>query len=344
MAPAFAHQRIPRYADVMCGLARQTFEAWPAAGIVDMHREMTRLTLAIVGRTLFDVNLLEDADEIGKHITELIEYATEQTRSLRPVPFEKDTRRSLRARRSVDRLDETIFRLIEGRRATGEDKGDLLSMLLLSCDEDGNGLTDQQVRDEAMTLFVAGHETTANGTTWALYLLAQYPEIQKALQAEVLSAVGERAITMSDLPRLPLALQTFKEAMRLYPPAYIIVREALHDVELQGGVRVRQGELVALCEYIVQRNERYFPDPLRFDPGRFTPENEAKIKRYAYFPFGAGRRICIGNQFALMEGQIILATVMQHATVSLPRSTRLTGNPLLTLRPKGRALMHVTRN
>jgi cytochrome P450 len=194
-----------------------------------------------------------------------------------------------------------------------------------------------------MTLFVAGHETTANATTWALYLLSRHPEIQQALQAQVRDAIGARPIAFGDLPRIPLALEVFKEAMRLFPPAYIIVREPLEDIELRGGVHVGKGELIVMCPWILHRMPQYFRDPERFDPARFTPENEAKIPRYAYFPFGAGRRICIGNQFALMEGQIILATVMQRATVTWEGRKALEGDPLLTLRPNRAASMRVVR-
>jgi cytochrome P450 len=342
VAPAFAHQRVPRYADVMSESSLAACETWTDNSVVDIHRAMTRLTLGIVGRTLFDVDLLNDADEIGKHMTALILFATRQTRSLRPQAYDRGRIRA-RAQESIDRLNRTIFGMIEQRRKSDEDKGDVLSMLLQSRDEDGNRLSDEQVRDEAMTLFVAGHETTANASTWALYLLARHPEIQTALQRQVRDAVGARPLTFDDLPNIPLSLEVFKESMRLFPPAYIVVREPLQDLELSGGVQLRKGELVAMCEYNVHRNPKYFPDPERFDPTRFTPENEAKIPRYAYFPFGAGRRICIGNQFALMEGQIILGTLMQHVTVSPLNAREWKGDPLLTLRPKGPARLRVTR-
>lgn len=342
VAPAFAHQRVPRYAGVMTESACNTRESWPAAGIVDMHREMARLTLDIVGRTLFDVDLLNDADEIGKDITDLIVFATRQTRSLRPEALDRGRVRA-RAQQAIDRLNRTMFRMIEERRASGVDHGDVLSMLLMARDEDGASLSDEQVRDEAMTLFVAGHETTANGTTWALYLLARHPQIQKELRDQVRQALGTRPITYADLPQIPLALAVFKEALRLFPPAYIIVREPLADLRLSNGTLIRKGDLIAMCEYIVHRNPKYFPNPETFDPSRFTPENEAKIPRYAYFPFGAGRRICIGNQFALMEGQIILATLMQTCTFSPAHSRPLQGDPLMTLSPKGPARLRVAR-
>jgi cytochrome P450 len=341
VAPAFAHQRVSRYADVMSAMARQTCHAWPAGGVISMHREMTRLTLGIVGRTLFDADLLQDADAIGSRITELIRYATDQTRSFRPVPLEKDTPQNRRARESVEKLNQTIYGMIEQRRASAEDKGDLLSMLLLARDEEGGSLSDEQVRDEAMTLFVAGHETTANATTWSLYLLARNPDVQRALREQVRAAVGMRAITFADLPKLPLALEIFKESMRLYPPAYIVVREPLKDLEVGDGIKVKKGELIAMCEWVLHRDPRYFPDPLRFDPSRFSPENEPKIPRYAYFPFGGGRRICIGNQFALMEGQIILATVAQYCTLEMVGPKAVHGDPLMTLRPDGAVMMRV---
>jgi cytochrome P450 len=254
-------------------------------------------------RTLLDVDLLQDADELGKHITGLIHVATRRTQSFFPVPYSWRTPGNIRAWRSVERLNRTVYAMIQRRRECGRDNGDLLSMLLLSSDEENGALSNEQVRDEAMTLFLVGHETTANAATWTLYLLAHHPDIQRQFQEQVRRTIGDRLIQYEDLARIPLLLQVFKESMRLFPPAFIVIREPVRKLTLRGGIAVKPGEIVAMCEYLLHRKPEYFPDPLKFDPSRFTPENEAKIPRYAYFPFGVGRRICIENQFALMRAR-----------------------------------------
>lgn len=336
VAPAFSHQRVMHYAGLM---GRRTAEAaaeW-TDGRRDLMADMTRLTLGIVGEALFHADLLGEADELRRCITEALRYATSQTRRVIALPANWKTPAAVRAHKAIARLDQTILRLIAARRASGVDEGDLLSMLLLASEEDENGLrslSDRQVRDEAMTLFVAGHETTAIASTWALYLLARHPEIQKRLQRESDQQLKGRAPEFADLARLPYALQVFKEALRLYPPAFIFSRQAATPVKI-GTHEIEAGEIVLMSPYLLHRNPRHFAQPLDFDPDRFHPEREAALPRFAYLPFGGGRRVCIGNQFALMEGQIILATLagrLEFSPVSArPRNTEA----LFTLRPKG---------
>ena len=342
VAPALAHHRVMRYASLMEQHTREHVASWQP-GSIAMLPEMTRLTLGIVGEALFNANLLDEAAELGSAITDAMRHGT-RLLGIVHVPADWDTPGNRRVARSIDRLNRTIYRLIEERRASGEDKGDLLSMLLMSSEEDEHGLrslTDKQVRDEAMTLFLAGHETTANAVTWALYLLARNPEIQQRLQGEVDQLSGN-PIAFADLPRLPLALQVFKEALRLYPPAFLIGRQAKRDTRL-GGHAIEAGEIVLLAPYILQRSPRYFEQPLHFDPDRFLPERESTIPRMAYLPFGAGRRICIGNQFALMEGQIVLATLaarweFQRAAAKAPGY-----EALITLRPRDGMQLEIQR-
>jgi cytochrome P450 len=298
---------------------------------------MTRLTLGIVGEALFHADLLGEADELRQSITEALRYATSQTRRVVALPANWKTPASVRAHKAIARLDQTILRLIAERRASGADEGDLLSMLLLASEEDESGvksLTDRQVRDEAMTLFVAGHETTAIASTWALYLLALHPEVQARLQRESDQQLEGRVPEFADLARLPFALQVFKETLRLYPPAFIFSRQVATQVSISGH-DLQTGEIALMSPYLLHRSPRYFPQPLQFDPDRFTPDREAAIPRFAYVPFGGGRRVCIGNQFALMEGQIILATLaalFEFRPVSAkPQRTEA----LFTLRPKG---------
>ncbi len=321
VAPAFAHQRVSKYADVMRAHSESAQAAWRNGQQLDIAQAMTHLTLGIVGRTLFDVDMLDRADTLGRDITTLQSWVIRQLR----IPFSIPRFGAPVA--ALARLNETIYRLIHDRRASGIDKGDLLSMLLLSRDEEtGEHLTDLQVRDEAMTLFVAGHETTAQATSWAWYLLAQNPKCFERLRAE----------------GMPYALQVMKESMRLYPPAFIMARSALRDTSI-GGFPVQKGELILMAPWLMHRDPRWFEDPLRFDPDRFLPEREAALPRFAYFPFGGGKRICIGNQFALMEGQIILSTIAQHVSLELLSQKPVGLQPYITLRPKGGVHVRITR-
>jgi len=321
VAPAFAHQRVSKYADVMRAQSESAQTGWCNGQQLDIAQAMMYLTLGIVGRTLFDVDLLDRADTLGRDITTLQSWVVRQLR----VPFKIPRFGAPVA--ALARLNETIYRLIHDRRASGVDKGDLLSMLLFSKDEEtGEHLTDEQVRDEAMTLFVAGHETTAQAMSWSWYLLAQNPSCFERLRTE----------------GMLYALQVMKESMRLYPPAIIMARSALRDTAI-GGFPVRKGELVLLAPWLMHRDPRWFADPLRFDPDRFLPEREAALPRFAYFPFGGGRRICIGNQFALMEGQIILSTIAQHVSMELLSQKPVGLQPYITLRPKGGVHVRITR-
>jgi cytochrome P450 len=276
---------------------------------------MMRLTLGIVGRTLFDVDLLDKADSLGADITTVQESTDIR---IRVMPFQLPYRKKERA--ALERLDATIFGMIADRRRTGADHGDLMSMLMMSKDEEtGRHLTDQQVRDEAMTLFLAGHETTAQATAWSWYLLAKNPQYFERLR--------------NDGPAF--ALQVMKEAMRLYPPAFLLARTPIRETSI-GGFQVTPQDLVMIAPWLLHRDPRFFEDPLRFDPDRFLPEREAKLPKFAYMPFGGGRRICIGNQFALMEGQIILHTIGQHIrSMELLTDKPIGLEPYITLRPKG---------
>ena len=313
VAPAFAHQRVSKYAAVMTDRTAAAGNEWRDGQQMDVAQEMRRLTLDIVGRTLFDVELLGKADALGRDITTVQHSAEMQMR----MPFRLPFRR--KAESALARLNETIFGMIRERRASGEDKGDLLSMLLLSTnDETGQHLTDQEVRDEAMTLFLAGHETTAQAMAWSWYLLARNPQYFMRLRAD----------------GAPFALQVMKEAMRIYPPAYLLARSALRETSI-GDFPVHKDDLVMIAPWLFHRDPRLFEDPLRFDPDRFLPEREAKLPRFAYLPFGGGRRICIGNQFALMEGQIILSTLARRAEMKLLSAEPVGVAPFITLRPKG---------
>jgi cytochrome P450 len=243
---------------------------------------------------------------------------------------------NLRAREAVRRLDLVVFRLVHERRAVAEQRDDLLSMLLLAHDEDdGSGMTDAQVRDELMTILLAGHETTANALSWAFYLLAKHPEVRDRLEAELSAVLGERPPTYADLRSLPYSLQVLKETMRLYPPAYLVTRRAARPVTI-GPAAVQKNEIVVVDILGMHRRPDLYEDPLRFKPERFAPDAEKARDRHAFLPFGGGPRVCIGNQFALMEGQMALARLSQRFRFELAEGDGdIEGEPLLTLRPKG---------
>jgi cytochrome P450 len=344
MSPAFAHRRIAEYAAAITERTARAEARWRDGERIDLAEEMVRLTLEIVGKTLFDAEVGSEAAAVGEAITEAMKAAIGNINAIIPLPPSIPTPRNLRARKFVAELDRVIYGLIRARRADGKDHGDFLSMLLLAQDEDDRSvMTDKQVRDEAMTIFLAGHETTANALAWTFYLLAQHPEARRRLEREVDATLGGRAPALEDLAKLPYALAVFKEAMRLYPPAYLVTRRALRPVTIRGH-ELRKGQLVLINIVGMQRSDRYFEEPMRFDPERFLGDREKSLNKRAYVPFAAGPRVCIGNHFALMEGQLAVTTIAQRARLELPAgSARVDPEPLVTLRPKGGMPMIVRR-
>ena len=344
MAPAFVHKRIAEYATVIAARTEAAQAGWAEGEGLDFSAAMMRLTLEIVGATLFGAEMGPEADEIGEALTAAMIHAMRGLRAVVPIPPTWPTPANRRGLAAIARLDRTVYRLIEERRKGGADRGDFLSMLLLAQDEDdGSVMTDKQVRDEAMNIFLAGHETTSNALSWTFYLVAQHPEVRDRLEREVDGALGGRTPTLEDLARLPYALQVFKESMRLYPPAFVVARRAVRDVTV-GGHRIHKNDLAVINIIGMHRRPEYFAEPLRFDPSRFAPEAEKAIKKHAYLPFGAGPRICIGNHFALLEGHLAVATLAQRVRLELePGSRRVEMEPLITLRPKGGIAMRVRR-
>jgi cytochrome P450 len=341
--PAFHRQRIAAYAGTMASYASRMREGWRDGATVDMHHEMMRLTLDIVGKTLFDADVDSEAAEIGQALTTAFESFnlamlpfTEYLEKL-PLPA---VRRFNAAR---DRLDRTVYRMIEERRTSGEDKGDLLSMLLLAQDTegDGTGMSDSQLRDEALTIFLAGHETTANALTWTWFLLSQNPEVEARLHTEV-DALADRHPTYEDMAALPYTRMVLMESMRLYPPAWAIGRRAIESFE-EREFTVPANSVVLMSQYVMHRDARFFPDPERFDPERWTAEAQAQRPKFAYFPFGGGNRVCIGEQFAWMEGVLLVATLAQRWKMRLVAGHPVELKPLITLRPKYGMKMRLER-
>ena len=332
--PAFHRDRIERYGEVMIDRAARLRETWRDGQELDVHHEMMRVTLSVVAKTLFNAEVDEEADDIGRSLTELMAMfpllITPFGEYLRRLPLA----RSRRFETALARIDRTIYGIIEERRRSGRDEGDLLSMLLLAQDEegDGGGMTDKQVRDEAMTLFLAGHETTANALTWTLYLLSRNEAAENELHAELDRVLGDRLPTPADYPRLPYTEMVLAESMRVFPPAWGMGRLAMEDVPI-GGWTIPRGAVVIVAPAVTHHDPRWWPDPLRFDPLRFTPVGKAARPRLTYFPFGAGTRICIGEGFAWMEGVLILATLAQRWRVRIAEEARPQAS--ITLRPRG---------
>jgi cytochrome P450 len=300
-------------------------------------REMNRLTLAIVGRTLFDLDVESHADQVGRALTRVLEtfwitlLPFGQTIEKLPIPAIRD------AHRARADLDAVIYRMIVDRRAEGRDHGDLLSMLLAARDTaeegDGRGLSDRQVRDEAMTLMLAGHETTANALTWTWYLLSQSPDAVAALEDELARVLGGRLPTFDDLPALRYTEQVASEALRLYPPAWMIGRRSIDAYSVRG-YTLPPRTVFMMSPWVVQRDARWFPEPERFRPERWTPEFKESLPRLAFFPFGAGARQCIGDSFAWTEMTLLIATIAQRWRLAHVAGHRAVPQPLITLRAR----------
>ena len=334
--PAFHRDRIARYAEIITAYAdRLQRERWSDDQTVDIANEMTRLTLAIVGKTLFDAETEDDAEQVRQAVSDCMRLFRRYLLPFSELLYRLPLPVNRRYREARQRLNAIIYGIIRERRKDPADRGDLLSMLLMAQDEEGDGghMTDTQLRDEAITIFLAGHETTANALTWTWYLLSQHPEIYERLHAEVDRTLCGRIPTADDFPRLRLVEMALTEAMRLYPPVWVMGRRALHDCEV-GGYTIPPGAMLLMSQYLMHHDARYFPDPLRFDPDRWTPEARASRPQFSYFPFGGGGRRCIGEGFALMEGVLILATIAQKWHLRLEPNQRIEMQPLITLRPK----------
>ena len=334
LAPAFAPKRLAAYGEVMVEETKRQLATWHKGKQVEIAQEMMEMTLAIAGKTMFDADVRSDASTVGKGLELAMHSMLASITSPLPLGYKWPLPRHLMMRRAVKMLDSVVYRLIAEGRAQGVDKGDVLSMLLLARDaDDGTGLTDQQVRDEAMTLLLAGHETTANTLTWTWYELGRNPAALARLEEELERVLAGRTVTAEDLPNLPWTAAVIDEAMRMHPPAYQTGREAAADVTI-GDHRFPERSLVIINIRGIHRRPDYFPAPLAFRPERMLPEQKKARPRHHYLPFGAGPRVCIGSHFALMETQLALATMVQSARVR-PTVTHVVPEPLVTLRPKG---------
>jgi cytochrome P450 len=330
--PAFHRARIATYADTMVRFAQRLVGEWKNGDEHDIHAEMMRLTLQIVAKTLFDADVDREAQQVGRALESIMELNSD-FRKLMLTPSWLPIPRNINAAIATRRLDKIIFRFIEQRRASGKDAGDLLSMLLAAQDEDGSRMTDRQLRDEAMTIFLAGHETTANALSWTWLLLTQNPAVEAKLHSELDAVLAGRAPTLDDLPNLRFTGNVITESMRLYPPAWGMARLAIEDAEI-GGYPIPKGCGVSLAQWVVHRDPRWFDAPLEFRPERWEGDLLKRLPRFAYFPFGGGPRQCIGNNFAVMEATLLLATIAQHFRIRVVPGHPVVPMPSITLRPK----------
>jgi cytochrome P450 len=366
MAPVFQHAKIDAFADVMVQCAEHNSQRWRDGAVIEVAAETTRIAMAVAGRTLFGIDTSGEADTLAQAMTVALHWIDTAARSLplllqiearlamlrvagesegrrrwleplakqleAPILWPTANNRTLRS--AIALLDERVQRMIDERRLAGATTPDLLSHLLRARDEsDGSGMSDKQMRDEILTLFIAGHETTANGLAWSIYSLARDPQLYARARACV-DALGGRTPMLADLERLDFLSCVFKEALRLFPPVFIYGRIAIEDVSVGGHLLPKQ-TIVLVSPWTLQRRPDLWPDPLRFDPDRFSAANQARQARDAWIPFSDGPRICIGQHFAQLEAPLVLASLLQRADFSLLDDNPIPPDSGATLRPQG---------
>jgi cytochrome P450 len=343
--PAFHRQRLAAYGQVMTSYTARWLAPWKDGDVLDVHHEMMALTQSIVAKTLFDADVSGEAHEVGEASNVLTRDFGDRLQSrLRLIPDWVPTPGHLRTRRAIRRLDQLVYRMIAARRRSGEDRGDLLSILLHAQDaDDGSRMSDRQVRDEVMTLFMAGHETTAVALSWTFLLLAGHPEVDARLAEEIRAVTGgDRDPTVADVPALAYTERVVTESMRLYPPAYGIGREASRATEI-AGFRIAPGTIVVIPTWVVHRDPRWYDEPEAFRPERWADDRARGAPRFAYVPFGGGPRQCIGNGFAMMEAVLLLAAIARRFRLSMVPGQHVTPTPYVTVRPEPGLRMQLAR-
>jgi cytochrome P450 len=340
--PAFLPSRIAVYAPAMVAATERLMNEWRSGEARDLHVEMKGLTLAIAAETLFGADATGNASVVNSALRVLQDSFLLRFDRLVPIPAWLPTPANLRFHRAVRNLDAIVYEFIRQRRAAGGERTDLLSLLLRVREEDGGRMSDKQVRDEAMTLFLAGHETTALALSWTWYVLTQNPAAEERLLAEVRQVLGGRTPTADDWPRLKFTEQVVQESMRLFPPVYAFGREALEDCTI-GGYRVPRGTTILMSPWVVQRDPRFYEAPEAYRPERWQSEAVRAMPKFAYFPFGGGPRICIGNNFAMMEMVLVVATMVQRFRFELLPEPAVVPWPAFTLRPRDGIPVRVVR-
>ena len=341
-APAFHPDRIAAYGGVMVAYSDRLVDGWRDGEVRNVHEDMMRVTMEIVSKTLFDADVETDVDELGRAFEIVLREIAGRFRRPFKIPDWIPTPGNLRYRRGVRRLERLVFRILAERRADPRDRGDLLSLLMSARDDDGNAMSDAQLRDELVTIFLAGHETTAIALSWTLHLLAQHPLVRDRLVKELFDQLDRRPATVDDLPNLPFADAVVKEGIRLFPPAYVLGREAVADCEI-GGWKIPRGATVFMSPWVIHRDARWFASPEKFLPERWLDGLAARLPRFAYMPFGGGPRICIGDRFATMEAVLILATVARRYRLERTSEAEIVPFPSITLRPEGGVWMRLVQ-
>jgi len=342
--PAFKKTHIKSYAQDMIDTTEAYISKWDKALESDVSQDMMNITLGIITKTMFGLDFKEGHELIGESVEKAMKLAIKRMRSVIPLPLSIPTQNNRKYRQTVQALDEVLFKIIGNRRQEDKQKEDLLGILMSAKDEEnGLGMTDKQLRDELMTIFLAGHETTANALSWTHYLLAQHPEVEARLHEEIHTVVGDDSVKPEHFQRLFYTQNIIRESLRLYPPAYVIGRQVDKTVEI-GGYQFTKGEMVLMSQYVMHRLPEYFEHPEEFKPERFENNFIKTIPPYAYFPFGGGPRVCIGNHFAFMEMVLVLACIAQKYQLHLiPDHVEIKPQPLITLRPKPSLKMVITR-
>lgn len=334
-APAFHTQRIKNYMNLMVSHTERLIAQWESGSVYEMNQQMTEATMGIIGEILFNIPDIEkDASELSEALFVILEMFILEVTALMPVPSWIPTPRNIKENRALKYVNDYMMTIINERRASGEDQGDVLSALLHAVDEDDGGtFTDSEVRDQLMGLFIAGHETTAVLMTWTLYMLAKHPEIQDALHDEVSSAMSGQHLSLEDLESMSLTDRILKETMRLYPPAWsLFLREAAEDIQL-GEHTFPKGAVFYISPWVLHHDPRWWTDPQTFDPSRFEGDWKKQQPAYSYLPFGGGARVCIGAHMAEMEAEIILATIIKNFKIELVK-------PEQVVQPEARFTIH----
>jgi cytochrome P450 len=340
--PAFHRDRMASYGHTMAAYTEEMLATWQNAEVRDIHQEMMQLTMRIVAKVLFSVEVKEDTERVAAALNVLMRHTSGGRMILPPILRHVPVPALMRVKRAVRELDEIVNRIIRLRRAGGHDTGDLLSMLMAARDLDGSGMTDRQLRDEVLTFLLAGHETTAVSLSWTLYLLSHNSQVQEKLREELRQVLGGCTPQPEDLPRLPYTDKVVKESMRLYPPAWSLARTVAKETEL-AGYRLPVGANVVMSQWILHRDPRFFEQPEQFNPDRWTADAVQHLPKFAYFPFGGGPRLCIGASFAVMEANLILAATAQRFQLRLVPGHPVEALPSITLRPRHGMRMSISR-
>lgn len=341
--PAFHRERVMAYAPVMTGYAEQMLDTWSDGETREIRAEMMQLTLKIAARTLFGADLEADTVRIiGESLAAAIRQFDARVKTGFLLPSNWPTPGNIRSRKAVDRLDEVLYRIIDQRRSGHAETEDLLSMLLSARDDSGAGMDSKQLRDEVMTLLLAGHETTATTLAWTFYLLAQNPRAESELLAELRAVTPGRVPTYEDLPKLRFTEAVVRESLRLYPPAWAMGRQAVEDCAI-GGYEVPRNTTIYMSQWVVHRDARYFEEPEQFRPERWMDSLQKTLPRFAYFPFGGGPRVCIGASFAMMEATVLLAAIASRFRLTLVPEQTIELWPSITLRPRNGIEMVVSK-